>query len=598
MIRTILGSVREYKAATFQTIFLAAIEAVFEIVIPFWMSYLIDRGIEAGDMRQVAIFGGLLLLFAALQCATGVGSAYRGSYASAGFSANLREDMFTRVQTFSFANIDKFSTSSIVTRLTTDITYVRNAYNMMIRMAVRSPMMMIFAVIMAFSIDREISAIFFWALPILAVALGIIIFFSYPIFGKIFTNYDNLNNVVQEDVRGIRVVKSFNQEAFEIKKFNLVSAVIRRLYTLAECIIALNGPVMQISMYTCMMLISWFGAEAIIASGNDAAVGLTTGSLTALFTYAIQILMSMMMLSMVFVMILISSAPVKRIYEILTEESTIAAPAEPVMQVKDGEVRFEHVSFHYRDESDKDVLSDINLTFPSGSTVGILGATGSSKSSLVQLIPRLYDVTDGRVLVGGVDVRDTDPHELMDKIAFVFQTNRLFSGTLGENVRAARPDATREQVLAALRAAQCDDIVAKLPQGLDTHLGAGGAYLSGGEVQRVALARAILKDAPIVVLDEATAFADPENEALIQRAFAKLAENRTVIMIAHRLSTVVGADQIVVLDQGRVAERGTHAELVEAGGLYASMWADYEQAASWKIAGAQTEAPAMKGGEA
>lgn len=572
MIRTILGSVREYKAATFQTIFLAAIEAVFEIVIPFWMSYLIDRGIEAGDMRQVAIFGGLLLLFAALQCATGVGSAYRGSCASAGFSANLREDMFARVQTFSFANIDKFSTSSIVTRLTTDITYVRNAYNMMIRMAVRSPMMMIFAVIMAFSIDREISAIFFWALPILAVALGIIIFFSYPIFGKIFTNYDNLNNVVQEDVRGIRVVKSFNQEAFEIKKFNLVSAVIRRLYTLAECIIALNGPVMQISMYTCMMLISWFGAEAIIASGNDAAVGLTTGSLTALFTYAIQILMSMMMLSMVFVMILISSAPVKRIYEILTEESTIAAPAEPVMQVKNGEVRFEHVSFHYRDESDKDVLSDINLTFPSGSTVGILGATGSSKSSLVQLIPRLYDVTDGRVLVGGVDVRDYDLDVLRGEVAMVLQKNELFSGTIADNLRWGNEHATDEEIRHVAHLACADEFIDQMPEGYDTHIEQGGSNVSGGQKQRLCIARALLKQPKILILDDSTSAVDTRTDALIQQGLREYIPTTTKIIIAQRVSSLAHADQIVVLDDGRVEACGTHEELLASCEIYRDVY--------------------------
>lgn len=572
MIRTILGSVREYKAATFQTIFLAAIEAVFEIVIPFWMSYLIDRGIEAGDMRQVAIFGGLLLLFAALQCATGVGSAYRGSYASAGFSANLREDMFARVQTFSFANIDKFSTSSIVTRLTTDITYVRNAYNMMIRMAVRSPMMMIFAVIMAFSIDREISAIFFWALPILAVALGIIIFFSYPIFGKIFTNYDNLNNVVQEDVRGIRVVKSFNQEAFEIKKFNLVSAVIRRLYTLAECIIALNGPVMQISMYTCMMLISWFGAEAIIASGNDAAVGLTTGSLTALFTYAIQILMSMMMLSMVFVMILISSAPVKRIYEILTEESTIAAPAEPVMQVKNGEVRFEHVSFHYRDESDKDVLSDINLTFPSGSTVGILGATGSSKSSFVQLIPRLYDVTDGRVLVGGVDVRDYDLDVLRGEVAMVLQKNELFSGTIADNLRWGNEHATDEEIRHVAHLACADEFIDQMPEGYDTHIEQGGSNVSGGQKQRLCIARALLKQPKILILDDSTSAVDTRTDALIQQGLREYIPTTTKIIIAQRVSSLAHADQIVVLDDGRVEACGTHEELLASCEIYRDVY--------------------------
>ena len=566
MIRKILGSVREYKAATFQTIFLAAIEAVFEIVIPFWMSYLIDRGIQAGDMRQVVLYGGLLLLFAALQCASGVGSAYRGSYASAGFAANLREDMFARVQTFSFA------TSSIVTRLTTDVTYVRNAYNMMIRMAVRSPMMMIFAVIMAFNIDREVSKIFFWALPMLAVALGVIIFFSYPLFGKIFTNYDNLNNVVQEDVRGIRVVKSFNQEGYEISKFNVVSGVIRKIYTLAECIIALNGPVMQISMYTCMMLISWFGAEAIIASGNDAAAGLTTGALTALFTYAIQILMSMMMLSMVFVMILISSAPIKRISEILDEETTIADPTNPVMQVADGEVRFDHVCFHYRDDADKDVLTDINLTFPSGSTIGILGATGSSKSSLVQLIPRLYDVTSGSVRVGGVDVRDYDLDVLRSEVAMVLQKNELFSGTIADNLRWGNETASDEEIRHVAHLACADEFIDQMPDGYNTHIEQGGSNVSGGQKQRLCIARALLKKPKILILDDSTSAVDTRTDALIQQGLKTYIPSTTKIIIAQRVSSLAHADQIVVLDDGRVNATGTHEELLASCEIYRDVY--------------------------
>ena len=572
MIRTILGSVREYKAATFQTIFFAAIEAVFEIVIPFWMSYLIDRGIEAGDMRQVAIFGGLLLLFAALQCATGVGSAYRGSYASAGFSANLREDMFARVQTFSFANIDKFSTSSIVTRLTTDITYVRNAYNMMIRMAVRSPMMMIFAVIMAFSIDREISAIFFWALPILAVALGIIIFFSYPIFGKIFTNYDNLNNVVQEDVRGIRVVKSFNQEAFEIKKFNLVSAVIRRLYTLAECIIALNGPVMQISMYTCMMLISWFGAEAIIASGNDPALGLTTGNLTALITYTMQILSSLMMLSMVFAMLTISLSSARRIAEVLEERSDIPQPEQPVMTVRDGAVDFDHVSFVYASKADKKVLDDIDLHIRSGETIGIIGGTGASKSSLVQLIPRLYDVTGGKLTLGGVDVRDYDLDTLRGAVAMVLQKNELFSGTIKENLRWGNENATDEELQHACVLACADEFISAMPDGYDTHIEQGGTNVSGGQKQRLCIARALLKKPKVLILDDSTSAVDTRTDAQIQQALSTYIPDTTKIIIAQRISSVQNADRIVVLDDGRIDAVGCHDELLRTCEIYREVY--------------------------
>ncbi len=579
MIKTILGSVREYKKPTFQTIFFSGIEAVFEIVIPFWMSFLIDRGIEAGNMRQVALYGGLLLLFAALQCSTGVAAAYRGAYASAGFSANLREDMFARVQTFSFANIDKFSTSSIVTRLTTDVTYVRNAYNMMIRMAVRSPMMMIFAVAAAFNIDREVSMIFLAVLPILAVALGLIIYFAFPLFSKIFTNYDNLNNVVQEDVRGIRVVKSFNQEAYEIHKFNAVSAVIRKIYTRAECIIALNGPVMQVSMYTCMMLISWFGAHAIIASGNDAALGLTTGALTALFTYAIQILMSMMMLSMVFVMILISSAPIRRISEILSEESTIQNPTDPVMQVRDGSVRFEHVNFHYRDEGDKDVLADICLDFPSGSTIGILGATGSSKSSLVQLIPRLYDVTGGRVLVGGVDVRDYDLDVLRGEVAMVLQKNELFSGTIADNLRWGNENASDDELRHVCHLACADEFIDQMPDGYDTHIDQGGSNVSGGQKQRLCIARALLKQPKILILDDSTSAVDTRTDALIQQGLKEYIPATTKIIIAQRVSSLAHADQIVVLDDGRVNATGTHEELLANCDIYRDVYESQQKGA-------------------
>lgn len=579
MIKTILGSVREYKAATFQTIFFAGIESVFEIVIPFWMSFLIDRGIEAGNMQQVALFGGLLLLFAALQCSSGVASAYRGSYASAGFSANLREDMFARVQTFSFANIDKFSTSSIVTRLTTDITYVRNAYNMMIRMAVRSPMMMIFAVVAAFKINRDVSMIFLAVLPVLAIALGLIIYFSFPLFSKIFTNYDKLNNVVQEDVRGIRVVKSFNQETYEIHKFNVVSAVIRKIYTRAECIIALNGPAMQISMYTCMMLISWFGARAIIASGNDAALGLTTGALTALFTYAIQILMSMMMLSMVFVMILISSAPIRRISEILSEESTIKDPENPVMQVRDGEVCFEHVNFHYRNESDKEVLSDICLRFPSGSTIGILGATGSSKSSLVQLIPRLYDATGGRVLVGGVDVRDYDLDVLRGEVAMVLQKNELFSGTIADNLRWGNENASDEELRHVCHLACADEFIDQMPDGYDTHIDQGGSNVSGGQKQRLCIARALLKQPKILILDDSTSAVDTRTDALIQQGLKEYIPTTTKIIIAQRVSSLAHADQIVVLDDGRVNATGTHDELLKTCDIYRDVYESQQKGA-------------------
>ncbi|MDO4280709.1 MAG: ABC transporter ATP-binding protein [Peptococcaceae bacterium] len=572
MLKTILASVREYKRPTFVTIFFAGIEALFEIVIPFWMSYLIDRGIQAGNLAEVWRYGLLLLLFAGLQMFSGVMAAYKGSEASAGFSGNLRHDMFARVQDYSFANIDKFSTASIVTRLTTDITYIRNAYNMLIRMAVRSPLMMIFAIIAAFSINREVSMVFVVVMPVLAVALGLIIYFSFPIFNDIFANYDHLNNVVQEDIRGIRVVKSFNRQAHEIGKFNAVSAIIRRLYFKAEAIISLNGPIMQLCMYACMMLISWFGAHAIVASGNNAAQGLTTGELTALFTYAMQILMGMMMISFVFVMILIALSPCRRVAEILTEESTITSPEGGVRTVRDGEVCFEHVYFNYRDAQDQDVLSDINLTFPSGSTIGILGATGASKSSLVQLIPRLYDVASGRVTVGGVDVRDYDIEALREEVAMVLQKNELFGGSIRDNLRWGNPDASDADIAHVCELACADEFIAQMPDGYDTHIEQGGSNVSGGQKQRLCIARALLKRPKILILDDSTSAVDTRTDAKIQAGLREYIPETTKIIIAQRVSSLAHADQIVVMDEGRVVATGDHETLLAHCDIYRDVY--------------------------
>ena len=573
MLKTILSSVREYKKTTFLTIFYGGIEALFEIVIPIWMASLIDKGIEAGNMKQVWFYIALLAVFAGMQVLTGVAASYKGAAASAGFATNLRHDMFKNVQTYSFANIDKFSTASIVTRLTTDVTNIRNSYNMVIRMAVRAPMMMIFAIIAAFSIDREISMMFLAITPFLAVGLGIIIYFAYPIFNEVFANYDKLNNVVQEDVRGIRVVKSFNQEGHEMHKFNVVSAIIRKLYVKVECIVALNGPIMQTSMYAAMMLISWFGAKAIVASGNNAAMGLTTGALTALFTYAMQILMSMMMLSMVFVMILIASASARRIAEILDETSTIHNPDHPVTDVRDGEVRFEHVDFQYKDEdSAGKVLNDINLVFPTGSTVGILGATGSAKSSLVQLIPRLYDGTGGAVKVGGVDVRDYDLDALRGAVAMVLQKNELFSGTIADNLRWGNENATDEEIKHVCHLACADEFIDQMPDGYNTHIDQGGSNVSGGQKQRLCIARALLKKPKILILDDSTSAVDTRTDAMIQSGLKEYIPTTTKIIIAQRVSSLAHADLIVVLDDGHVVATGDHAHLLEECDIYRDVY--------------------------
>lgn len=435
MIKTLFKSLREYKKGSIITILLSILEVAFEILIPLCMAELIDKGVDLGDMRAVWKFGIALLIFAALQLLTGVLSAHMGAKTAVGFSANLRQDMYDNVQTFAFSNIDKFSTASIVTRLTTDVTNIQNAYQMLIRMAVRGPVMMIFAMIVSFRINSTIAWIFLAVIPIMAILLFFIIKNVNPIFKRVFHTYDNLNNIVQENVRGIRVVKSFNREDYEIKKFKRVSNDIYEDFSKGERLLAFNSPIMQFFMYACMILISWIGAKAIVESGNNELSGMTTGDLTALFSYAMQILTSLMMLSMVFAMITISFASARRIAEVLEEKTDIANPENPVRIVKDGSICFQNVDFVYASKADKKVLDNINLHIASGETVGIIGGTGSSKSSLVQLIPRLYDVTEGSLTIGGVDVRDYNLDTLRNSVAMVLQKNELFSGTIKENLR-------------------------------------------------------------------------------------------------------------------------------------------------------------------
>ena len=464
MIKTLLkknlsGSLREYKRGSILTILLSILEAAFEILIPLRMADLIDQGIDLGDMAAVWKFGIAILIFAALQLLTGVLSAHIAAKTSVGFSANLRQDMYDNVQTFAFSNIDKFSTASIVTRLTTDVTNIQNAYQMLLRMAVRGPVMLVFAMIVSFRINTTVALIFLAVIPIMALLLLLIICKVGPIFTRVFHTYDELNNVVQENVRGIRVVKSFNQEDHEIKKFKGISQSIYEGYAAGERLLAFNSPIMQFFMYACMILISWIGAKAIVASGNNAALGMTTGDLTALFSYATQILMALMMLSMVFAMIIISLASARRIAEVLEEKTDIDNPTDPIMAVRDGSICFEQVSFAYSTKTDKKVLGDINLSIASGQTVGIIGGTGSSKSSLVQLIPRLYDVSSGQLLLGGVDVRKYDLDVLRNAVAMVLQKNELFSGTIKENLRWGNENATDEEIEEACRLACADEFI-------------------------------------------------------------------------------------------------------------------------------------------
>ena len=580
MLKTLAGSLREYKKSSFAAIFFSGIEVIFEIVIPLCMSNLIDNVIEKSNMSMVWKFGILLLVFALLQLATGMLSAYTAAKAATGFSANLRQDMYDNMQTFAFSNIDRFSTASIVTRLTTDVTNVQNAYQMLIKLAVRGPVMLIVSMIVSFRINRQISLIFLAIVPVLGVLLALIVRKVHPVFEKVFHTYDDLNNVVQEDLRGIRVVKSCNREDLEISKFKKISQDIYKGFAKAEQMLALNSPLMQICMYTCMILTSWIGAKAIVASGNNTALGLTTGDLTALITYSIQILSSLMMLSMVFAMITIASSSAGRIAEILQEKTDIANPENPVMHVADGEINYNNVEFVYASKADKKVLSNINLHIASGETLGIIGGTGSSKSSLVQLIPRLYDVTSGSLTLGGVDVRKYDLDTLRNAVAMVLQKNELFSGTIAENLRWGDENATDEEIKEACRLACADEFINAMPKGYETYIEQGGTNVSGGQKQRLCIARALLKKPRVLILDDSTSAVDTRTDALIQKALKEYLPETTKIIIAQRISSVQNADKIIVLDDGKVGAVGTHDELLKTCGIYREVFASQQKGES------------------
>ena len=579
IIRTLGNSLREYKKPSLLAPAFVLVEGILEIAIPTVMAMLIDEGItiNGGSMPAILKFGLILLLCAVVSLVCGFLAGKYAAIAAAGFAKNLRHDLFAQVQGFSFTNIDRFSTGSIITRLTTDVTNLQNAYMMIVRTAVRAPVMMIVSWVFAFRISKEISLVFLVIIPILAVVLIGLAAYVHPIFERVFHTYDELNNVVDENLQGIRVVKSFNREEHEDRKFGGISETIYNNFVRAEKILSFNAPAMNLCIYTALIVIAWVGAQQIVASGNNAALGLTTGDMTALVTYALQILMSMMMISMIFVMVIISRASAERICQVLNEISTVRDHENPVTEVKDGSIEFDHVTFRYSDSSEKPVLDDIDLKIESGMTIGIVGGTGSAKSSLVQLVPRLYDVTQGSLKVGGVDVRDYDLVSLRDQVAMVLQKNILFSGTIAENLRWGNPDATDEELRHACQLAQADGFIQEFPKKYDTYIEQGGTNVSGGQRQRLCIARALLKKPKILILDDSTSAVDTKTDKLIREAFHHEIPDTTKIIIAQRVASVEESDLILVMNVGRIIARGTHEELLQTCDEYREIYESQTQ---------------------
>ena len=572
MIKRLSKCIREYKKASLLAPLFVSLEVVMEVIIPYYMGKMLDYGVNLGNMNYIVRVGAMLVVFCIMSLVFGALAGKYAAYASAGFSKNLRHDMFHNVQSFSFSNIDRFSVSSLVTRLTTDVTNMQNAYQMIIRIAVRAPLMIVFSLFMAIRISPRLSLIFACILPLLALGLYGIVKKAYPIFERVFKTYDKLNTITSENLHGIRVVKSFVREEHEKEKFKTVSNSIYKDFISAEKLLALNAPLMQTAAYSTMLLISWFGAKLIVASGNVPENGLTTGDLVILMTYAMQILMNLMMLSMIFVMITMSRASAERISEVLSEESSLKNPENPVMQVRDGSIEFSNVGFSYKNDENKLCLKNASFRIESGETVGIIGSTGSSKSTLVQLIARLYDVTTGSVRVGGVDVRDYDLDVLRENVAMVLQKNVLFSGTIKDNLRWGNPDATDEEMREACRLAQADSFINSFENGYDTFIEQGGTNVSGGQKQRICIARSLLKKPKILVLDDSTSAVDTQTDALIRKGFAEYIPETTKIIIAQRIASIEHADKIIVLDNGEIENIGKHEELLGKDPIYTEVY--------------------------
>lgn len=566
MIKHLASCIGEYKKDSILSPVFVILEVILEVAIPTLMAYMIDQGIEKGDMQVLGKMAVILVVLSFISLACGALAGRYAAKASAGFAKNLRRKMYYKVQEYSFSNIDKFSTASLVTRLTTDVTNIQNAYQMIIRIAVRCPIMLVFSLIMAFAINHRISMIYLIIIPLLGFGLFWVASHAHPVFKRVFKTYDKLNNVVQENLRGIRVVKAFVREEYEDQKFKSVSDLIYKDFSLAEKILAFNGPMMQTAIYTAMILISWFAAHMIVGST------MTTGELVSLFTYTMQILSSLMMLSMVFVMIIISRASAERIVEVITEESDIKDNENPIYEVKDGSISFENVNFSYSKNPNKVCLKNIDLTIPSGATVGIIGGTGSSKTSLIQLIPRLYDATTGEVKVGGINVKAYDIGALRNEVAMVLQKNELFSGTIKDNLRWGNKEASDEELVRVCKLAQADEFIEKFPDGYDTFIEQGGSNVSGGQKQRLCIARALLKKPKILILDDSTSAVDTKTDALIRKAFREEIPATTKLIVAQRVTSIMDADMIIVMENGMISAVGTHDELLQNNSIYQEVY--------------------------
>lgn len=569
MIKRLSKCIREYKLPSILAPIFVTMEVFLEVFIPLIMGKLIDNGIYMEDTNYVVKTGIFLVFLCILSLVSGVAAGTAAAKASSGFAKNLRHDMYYNVQNFSFSNIDKFSTSSLVTRLTTDVTNLQNAYQMIIRIAVRSPAMLIFSLVMTFSINAKVSIVFLCVIPFLAFALYLIVSHAHPIFRRVFKTYDKLNSVVNENLHGIRVVKSFVREEKEDEKFKEVSEKIYSDTKKAEGILAFNAPVMQFSAYLCMLLIAWFGARLIVSTNGTE---MTTGDLFSVITYTMQILSTLMMLSMIFVMLTMSKASGERVCEVLDEKSDLHNPESPVMKVSDGSIDFQNVGFSYSKSKEKLCLKDVNISIKSGETIGIIGSTGSSKTSFVQLIPRLYDVTEGTLKVGGVDVRDYDIDTLRNEVAMVLQKNVLFSGTIKDNLRWGNENATDEEMIEACKLSQAHSFIMEMPDGYDTYIEQGGTNVSGGQKQRICIARSLLKKPKILILDDSTSAVDTKTDALIRDAFKRFIPETTKIIIAQRISSIQDADKIIVLDGGEISAFGTHDELMTSSDIYKEVY--------------------------